>query len=185
MRRAALSAPLLLVAAGLVTACGPASPSAQAPATTAAPTTTSAPSVAAPPLPTAEGATVGSCPYLDKVTAENANGQHVTTAKILTVSGQSEPTCFFYRPDGNWQLTVWVYTGSPDVAKAIVNQEAPVATSNPAADPAGWTGGSEATKDGAIYAVAKDGHAVVAISNQKQTIKTRVITEAVVKKLGW
>lgn len=184
MRRAALSAPLLLAAAALVTACGPASPTAQAPTSTA-PTTTSAPPVAAPPLPTSEGAKVGSCPYLDKVTAENANGQHVTTAKILTPAGQTEPTCFFYRPDGNWQLTVWVYSGSPEVAKAIVNQQAPVATSNPATDPAGWTGGSEATKDGAIYAVAKGGHAVVAISNQKQTIKTRVITEHVVAQLGW
>jgi len=33
--------------------------------------------------------------------------------------------------------------------------------------------------------VDKGGHAIVAISNQKQTIKTRVITEHVVTKLGW
>lgn len=182
MRRAALSAlPLLAVCAALA-ACGPDSSGAQAPTTTAAPTTTTQ-SVAVPPLPTP--ATTGSCPYLDKVTAEDANGQHVTSVKLSAKDGQSEPSCFFYRPDGNWQLTVWVYDGTPDVAKAIVNQEAPVATSNPATDPAGWTGGSLATDKGAIYAVAKGGRAVVAISNQKQTIKTRVITDHVVSSLGW
>jgi UPF0176 protein len=183
MRRAVLTALPLLAAGVLVAACGSTSPSAQAPATTAAPTTTATQAVAIPPVPTP--ATIGSCPYLDKVTAENANGQHVTTVKLSAPDGQSEPSCFFYRPDGGWQLTVWVYDGSPTVAKAIVNQEAPVATSNPALDPAGWTGGSLATPPGAIYAVAKGGRAVVAISNQKQTIKTRVIIEHVVSTLGW
>lgn len=182
MRRAALTALPLLAAGALVAACGSGSTGAQAPATSA-PTTTSAPEVAAPPLPTP--ATTGSCPYLDKVTAEDANGQHVTAVKLSAPNGQSQPSCFFYRPDGSWQLTVWVYDGSPSVAKAIVNQQAPVATSNPASDPAGWSGGSEPTKTGAVYAVAKDGHAVVVLSNQKQTIKTRVITDHVVKTLGW
>lgn len=183
MRRAALSAlPLLAVCAALA-ACGPDSTGAQAPATSAAPPTTTTQSVPAPAVPTP--ATEGSCPYLDKVTAEDANGQHVTTVKLSAPDGQSEPSCFFYRPDGNWQLTVWVYDGSAAVAKAIVNQEAPVATSNPATEPAGWTGGSEPTQTGAVYAVAKAGRAVVVISNQKQTIKTKVITDHVVSALGW
>jgi hypothetical protein len=181
MRRAALTAVPLLAACAVVAACGPDS-TAGAP-TTAAPTTTSAPAVAVPPLPTP--ATTGSCPYLDKVTAEDANGQHVTSVKLSAKDGQSEPSCFFYRPDGSWQLTVWVYDGSTAVAKAIVNQEAPVATSNPATDPAGWTGGSEPTQTGATYAVAKGGRAIVVLSNQKQTIKTRVVTDHVVSSLGW
>jgi hypothetical protein len=172
-----------LAAGVLVAACGPGSAGAQAPATTLAPTTTSAPAVAVPPLPTP--ASAGNCPYLDKVTAEDANGQHVTTVKLSAPDGQSEPSCFFYRPDGNWQLTVWVYDGSAAVAKAIVNQQAPVATSNPATSPAGWNGGSEPTSTGAVYAVAKGGRSIVVISNQKQTIKTKVITEHVVSTLGW
>lgn len=183
MRRAVLTALPLLAAGALVAACGPGSTGAQAPTSTAAPTTTSTQAVAVPPLPTP--ASAGSCPYLDKVTAEDANGQHVSTVKLSAPDGQSQPSCFFYRPDGGWQLTVWVYDGSPSVARAIVNQEAPVSTSNPASDPAGWTGGSEPTQTGAVYAVAKGGHAVVVLSNQKQTIKTRVITDHVVKTLGW
>lgn len=183
MRRAALTALPLLVACAIVAACGPGSTGAQAPATTPAPTTTSAPAVAVPPVPTA--AAVGSCPYLDKVTAEDANGQHVTTVKLSAPDGQSEPSCLFYRPDGGWQLTVWVYDGSPAVAKAIVNQEAPVATSNPATGPAGWTGGSEPTQTGAVYAIAKGGRSIVVLSNQKQTIKTKVIAEHVVTTLAW
>jgi hypothetical protein len=139
--------------------------------------------VPAPPLPTP--ATTATCPYLDPVTAEDDNGQHVTTVKISAPDGQSEPSCFFYRPDGHWQLTVWVYSGSPAVAKAIVNSEAPVATSNPATDPAGWQGGAEPTASGAVYAVAKGGDAVVVITNQKQTIKARLVTDHVVSTLGW
>ncbi len=183
MRRAALCALPLLAACAALAACGPDSTGAQAPTTTAPQPSTTTQSVAAPAVPTP--ATTGSCPYLDKVTAEDANGQHVTTVKLSAPDGQSQPSCFFYRPDGNWQLTVWVYTGSPAVARAIVNQEAPVTTSNPANEPAGWSGGSEPTRTGAVYAVAKDGHAVVVLSNQKQTIKTKVITDHVVSSLGW
>ena len=50
---------------------------------------------------------------------------------------------------------------SPQMAKAIVNQAAPIASSNPATEPAGWNGGSEATGGGAVYAGAKQGNAVV------------------------
>jgi hypothetical protein len=183
MRRAALLIVPSLAICGALAACGPSSPGAEAPQTTPMTTVSSVPLVAAPPLPTP--AATGTCPYLDPVTAEDDNGQHVTTVKLSAPDGQSEPSCFFYRPDGNWQLTVWVYDGSADVAKAIVNQQAPVATSNPASDPAGWNGGSEPTSTGAIYAVAKGGKAVVVISNQKQTIKTRLVTDHVVSTLGW
>src|SRR5205823_11486752 len=98
---------------------------------------------------------------------------------------QQHPTCFFYRPDGGLQVTVRLYGGDPQVAKAIVNQAAPIASSNPATEPAGWNGGSEATGDGAVYAVAKQGNAVVVTTNQQQTIKARRIAEQAISALGW
>jgi len=132
----------------------------------------------ADPKPTGDGP----CPYLDTEFVMDANGQHVTNVKVS--ADKPDPACFFYRPDGGLQVTVKVYVGDPLTAKAIVDQAAPVKTSNPATSPDGWNGGAMPTPDGSIYAVAKGGNAVVTISNQKQTIKAKRITVQAIEGLG-
>jgi UPF0176 protein len=121
------------------------------------------------------------CPYLDSTFVADSNGQHVS--KVRVSADQPHPACFFYRPDGKVQLTVQVYVGQPDVATALVNKVAPVETSNPAADPTGWKGGYQSTDDGAVYAVSKGGAAVVATTNQKQSVKARSVVRKAITAL--
>ncbi|RLK60188.1 DUF2020 domain-containing protein [Actinokineospora cianjurensis] len=180
MRRAViLAAPLLALAA-----CTSTEPPADQPRSTtavAAPTqSTSRAATAAPPAP--EPVADGPCPYLESSVVADANGQHVT--KVRTSGDKPHPACFYYRPDGSVQLTVRVYTGEPAIAKLVVDEAAPIASSNPASSPAGWTGGSLSSDKGAVYAVAKAGTAVVVSTNQEQTIKARRITETVITNLG-
>jgi hypothetical protein len=184
MRRAAFAIPLVLsgvlLAGCSVTVSG-------TPSAAAAPSAGNAPAPAAnaslPPL--LPPATTGTCPYLSLDEVQNDNGQHVGAVKISGASdGQQHPVCYFYRPDGHLQMTVRVYVGSPSVATGLVNQAAPVATSSPATEPAGWTGGSQALSDGSVYAVSKAGTAVIVTSNQLQTIKCRLVVTAVVAALG-
>lgn len=141
------------------------------------------PAVSVPPkLPPAKTA---SCPYLDTQEAADDNGQHVGSVRISSsADGQPHPVCYFYRPDGHLQLTVRVYVGQPAVAQALVDQAAPVATSDPANQPPGWNGGSEALPDGSVYAIAKGGTAIIVLSNQLQTIKGRLVATAVAQGLG-
>ncbi|HVW44513.1 MAG TPA: DUF2020 domain-containing protein, partial [Amycolatopsis sp.] len=101
-----------------------------------------------------------------------------------TSSDKPHPTCFFYALTGKLQLTVRVYVGDAAVAKALVDKAAPVDTSNPASDPAGWRGGYEQTDSGAVYAVAKDGSAVVVTTNQQQTVKARTVAKQAISALG-
>lgn len=171
---------LPLVALAACTTATPTPEPAPQPPTTAAPTTTTAPAEAtAPPAP--EPSADGPCPYLAGADVADANGQRVGAVKV---SDGDPPTCFFYRSDGNLQLTVRIYSGEPDVAEAVVDEAAPVDSSNPAKSPAGWDGGSLAGDDGAVYAVSKAGTAVVVSTNQEQTIKARRIAETVIGALG-
>ena len=181
MRRAViLAAPLLALAACTTDSAPP--PASDAPTTSAtraaAPTTRAEAAPPAEPEPVADGP----CPYLTSAVVADANGQHVT--KVRTSADKPTPACFFYRPDGSVQLTIRVYQGEPAVAKALVDQAAPIDTSNPASSPAGWKGGSISGEENAVYAVAKGGSAVVVDSNQKQTIKARRIAEAAIENLG-
>ncbi|HEX4725539.1 MAG TPA: DUF2020 domain-containing protein [Pseudonocardiaceae bacterium] len=185
MRRAALVLGLLGV---LVVGCGPATTISGSPA--AGPVTShivaTSPSVAVdvPPAPQ-PAAGAPSCPYIATQDAADDNGQHVGSIKVsASADGQPHPTCFFYRPDGHLQLTVRVYVGTSNVATAIVDQAAPVSTSNPENAPAGWTGGSMALSAGAVYAIAKGGTAIVVTSNQLQTIKCKLVAVQVVAGLG-
>lgn len=141
------------------------------------------PNVAVPPqLPAAVSA---QCPYLSSQEVANDNGQHVGSVKISSSSdGQPHPVCYFYRPDGHLQMTVRVYVGSAAVATALVDQVAPLSSSSPATEPPGWSGGSQAITHGAVYAVAKGGTAIIAISNQLQTIKCRLVVTAVAATLS-
>src|SRR5947208_15729896 len=138
MRRVA---PLLLL--GLLAACTPThseqpQTSSSAPSS-AAPTTTQP--VVAPPVP--QPVADGTCPYLDTASVAQTNGQRV--GKVRLSADKPHPACFFTGLDGQIQLTVRVYTGDAAIAKAIVDQAAPVDTSNPADTPAGWHGGAQTT----------------------------------------
>ncbi|ADJ41856.1 hypothetical protein AMES_0029 [Amycolatopsis mediterranei S699] len=110
-----------------------------------------------------------------------ANGQHVS--KVRVSADQPHPACFFYRPDGKIQLTVRVYVGDAKTATALVNKAAPVDSSNPASDPSGWKGGYLSTDDGAVYAVAKGATAVIASTNQKQSVKARTVVKKAIAAL--
>jgi hypothetical protein len=118
---------------------------------------------------------------MDSNFVAQSNGQHVS--KVQTSADKPYPTCFFYALSGNVQLTVRVYVGEPAVATALVDQVAPVDTSNPAEEPAGWRGGYEAIDSGAVYAVAKQGTAVVVTTNQKQSIKARTVAKQAIAGL--
>ncbi|WP_199430660.1 DUF2020 domain-containing protein [Qaidamihabitans albus] len=140
-------------------------------------------SSAAAPLPAAPEPTEdGPCPYLDDAFVSRSNGQQVS--EVRTSADEPHPACFFYRPDGEVQLTVRVYTGDPAVATGLVDEAAPVDSSNPTEQPPGWRGGYESSDDGAVYAVAKDGNAVIVTTNQQQSVKARTVATQAISTLG-
>lgn len=170
---------LLLPIAAAVLLTGCAQQAAEPPAAEPpAPAPAESPVVPPEPEPAAEGP----CPYLTESFVADANGQKVSAVK--TSADTPHPTCFFYALNGKLQLTVRVYTGEPDVAVALVDQAAPVDTSNPADEPAGWKGGYQPTEAGAVYAVAKEGNAVVVTSNQEQSVKARTVASEAITGLG-
>ncbi|ONI82127.1 hypothetical protein ALI22I_38925 [Saccharothrix sp. ALI-22-I] len=183
MNRVLLTALPSLLVLGALAACGTAdtssAPTAGTPTSAVATTTTTTP---AGPPPAPEPTTDGQCPYLASSFVQEANGQLVR--KVRLSADQPSPACFFYANANDVQLSVWVFQGDPTTAKAVVDRAVPVATSSPATAPAGWNGGSLTTETGAVYAVAKDGNAVIVTSNQKQTIKARRVVETVVGNLG-
>lgn len=137
------------------------------------------PAVAAPaPQPAADGP----CPYLDERQVELINGQRVGSVRIS--ADQPHPACFFSRGDGAEQLRTWIVVATPEVARATVDAAAPVATSDLAELPGGWSGGSQPTSDGAVFAVARQGTAVVVTTNQPQTINARRVAEQVIASLA-
>ncbi|MEV0677001.1 DUF2020 domain-containing protein [Actinosynnema sp. NPDC050436] len=177
-----IALPSLLVL-GALAACGTGGPATPAAATppAASSTPSSAPAPAGPP-PVPEPAAEGTCPYLESTTVAQANGQLVV--KVRLSADQPRPACFFYANATDVQLSVWVFEGEEKAAKAVVDRAAPVADSSPASAPAGWKGGSLTGGEGAVYAVAKGGAAVVVTSNQQQTIKAKRIAETVIGNLG-
>lgn len=174
MRRLVLLAPAVALLAGcsatIVTGtAAPSPPSAS----------TAAGAGALPPDP--EPGATEDCPYLGSEFVAESNGQHVS--KVRVSADQPHPACFFYRPDGKVQLTVRVYVGDAKTATALVNKAAPVDSSNPASDPSGWKGGYLSSGDGAVYAVAKGGTAVIASTNQKQSVKARTVVKKTISAL--
>lgn len=139
-----------------------------------------APPVAAPrePEPVAEGP----CRYLPAATVEAVNGERVGAVQVS--ADRPHPACFFLRADGAVQLRTWIVVATPEVARATVDAAAPVATSDLAELPGGWSGGSQPTSDGAVFAVARQGTAVVVTTNQRQTISARRIAGQVIAALG-
>lgn len=122
------------------------------------------------------------CPYLDTQWVADANGQRVTG---MGVDDRFDPVaCVFWSYPEDPQLTVIVrHMDTAADAMAVVDWAAPVDTTNPTDEPAGWTGGRKGGDDGAVYAVAKDTVAVVVLSNQAQSIKTQIIAEKVIENL--
>ncbi|OZM72607.1 hypothetical protein CFN78_13260 [Amycolatopsis antarctica] len=171
---------LTIAAATLLAGCSqpqPAEPQGSTPAPE--PSTSAAPELPPEPEPTASGP----CPYLDEAFVADANGQMVS--KVQTSADTPHPACFFYTLGGKLQLTVRVYSGDPAVATALVDQAAPVDTSNPANEPAGWKGGYQAVESGSVYAVAKEGNAVLVTGNQEQSIKARTVATQAIAGLGF
>uniref|UniRef100_UPI0031D824DC DUF2020 domain-containing protein n=1 Tax=Saccharothrix mutabilis TaxID=33921 RepID=UPI0031D824DC len=170
-----------LLALGALAACTaePAPVATSAPSAAGTAATTTAPAGPPPePEPTADG----QCPYLESSYVAEANGQLVR--KVRLSADRPDPACFFYANATDVQLSVWVFHGDPATAKAVVDRAAPVDKSSPASAPDGWKGGSLVLPEGAVYAVAKDGDAVVVTSNQKQSIKAKRVAETVVANLG-
>lgn len=176
MKRVLLLGPLLLVT---LAACAEEPADDPTVANGQPTTTTTAAEVALPPEP--EPTADGPCPYLDEAYVEETNGQRVSDVQT---SADEPPACFFFRSDGNVQLSVRVYTGEAPVAQALVDAAAPVASSNPAELSGGWKGGAEASDTGAVYAVAKEATAVVVSTNQGQTIKAKQIAQQTITELG-
>ncbi|QUQ69987.1 DUF2020 domain-containing protein [Kutzneria sp. CA-103260] len=181
MRNAALYTGVLLAAVALA-GCS-SQPQAAPTTTTPSPTTSSAPtstSAAAPGDPVA--ATTAQCPYLSSDFVADANGEKVT--KVMISADKPHPACFFYSFGNDKQLVVQVYVGDAGAATALVNKAAPISSSDKADLPGGWSGGSEATSTGAVYAVSKAGAAVVAYTDQKQTIKAKQVVKQAIAALG-
>lgn len=155
-------------------------------------TTPVGPTLIAPPATTPEPAPIaGACPYLSTAEVSEANGQRI--ARTSTIATKPYPICVFYRPDGTvMAVTRIVVANSPAAAAAAVNQHVPIDLSFPVTHPTGWSGGAMSTPKGlpgypdagSIYAVSKGSIAVMAISNQKQSIKGRQMVTEVVTNLG-
>ena len=172
---AAVAGGLLAVATG---SCGGFSTAPTPIAPVLADPSAAAPAAPPPPRPVAEG----HCDYLPAEAVEAINGERVGAVRIS--ADRPYPACFFLRGDGAVQLRSWIVVDTPEVARATVDAAAPVATSDLAELPGGWSGGSQPTADGAVFAVARQGTAVVVTTNQRQTISARRIAEQVIATLG-
>ena len=139
---------------------------------------------ASPPAPTPEPAPVDAdCPYLANDAVADINGQHTGTTQIIDVAPY--PICIFTRSDGEPLASIRVIQAdTPESAVAAVDAHVPIDGSDPASQPPGWSGGSMVTDTGSIYAVSKGTIAVVAESNQQQSIKGRQMVITAVGNLG-
>ncbi len=138
---------------------------------------------AAPPATSEPAPVDGPCPYLFDDAVAQINGQHTGTTQIIAV--EPYPICVFSRSDGGALASVRVIQAdTPQAAVAAVNQHVPIEASNPAGQPPGWTGGSMVTDSGSVYAVSKGTVAIVAESNQQQSIKGRQMVVMTVRNLG-
>jgi UPF0176 protein len=145
-----------------------------------------APPLPAPPAPAAapapQAVAEGPCRYLPAAAVETVNGERVAAVRIS--ADRPHPACFFLRGDGTVQLRTWIVVATPEVARATVDTAAPVNTSDLAELPDGWSGGSQPTTDGAVFAVARRGTAVVITTNQRQMISARRIAGQVIAALS-
>ncbi len=128
------------------------------------------------------------CPYLDTRWVAETNGQRMTG---MGVDGRFDtPACVFWSYPGDPQLQVIVRDmPDADAAIAVVDWAAPVEVTEPAEEPAGWSGGRAGAgmvpgREGAVYAVRKDDRAVVVFTNQEQSLKAELVAKEVIANLG-
>lgn len=140
--------------------------------------------LASPPPPTSEPPPVDAdCPYLTDDAVADINGQRTGTTQVVQVTPY--PICIFTRSDGDPLASIRiVQADTPQAAVAAVNAHVPIVGSDPASQPPGWSGGSMVTDTGSIYAVSKGTIAVIAESNQQQSIKGRQMVITAVGNLG-
>lgn len=148
--------------------------------------TVAAPRATAEPAPTD-----GGCPYLGADVVSEITGQHHGQTQVVQLA--PHPMCVFYRSDGGRMGTVRIIqASSAAAAAAAVDQHVPVGGSQPATQPAGWSGGSrtspgQMTQDSAamsVYAVSKGNIAVVAEENESPSLKARVMAVCAIYGLG-
>lgn len=178
---------IVTVAAGLLSlatvACGD-RPVIPTPLEPAGPTTPGPPA-AVQTVPAPQPVADGPCRYLPAAAVQAANGERVLAVRISdTRPGQPYPACFFLTSNGTVTLRTWIVAATPQVARATVDAAAPVTGSDLAELPGGWSGGSQPTADGAVFAVSRQGTAVVITTNQRQTIGARRIAKQVIAALG-
>ncbi len=126
---------------------------------------------------------VGDCPFLTSDQVQSDTGQRMGTGTIRPADPQ--PVCEFVRSDGSFLATVRVLVFDDDAAAvAAVDFYAPRTASNPEARPSGWSGGSVATDTGSSYAVSKGSTAVVAETNQAQSVYSRLLVAHAIENLG-
>lgn len=136
----------------------------------------------------------GACPYLDDDTLAFATGQHTGQTSIVRGPADTPPTCVFTRSDGGFLAAVRpISAATAELARSAVDAQIPPEKSAPASQPAGWSGGSMLLPDGAsgyplarsVYGVSKGARAVIAWSNQSQTVTSRGVLKAAIDGLGW
>ncbi|WKD60191.1 hypothetical protein CCICO_00665 [Corynebacterium ciconiae DSM 44920] len=128
------------------------------------------------------------CPYLDTQFVANTNGQRVIDQGVDTRF--DPPACVFWSYGDNPQVMVSVrYNEDEAIARQVVDWAAPVGSTEPADQPAGFQGGRGSLDESglpgySVYAVAKGATSVVVFSDQEQTIKPESIAEEVISNLG-
>lgn len=113
----------------------------------------------------------------------DTNGQRVLAQGIDP--NFATPACTFYSYAAEPQLTVIVRDMASEAeAIRVVDWAAPIDSTEPAEEPAGWDGGRMGSPGKSLYAVHKGTHAVVVFSNQDQSLKAELIAKEVIKNLG-
>ncbi|GAB3947745.1 DUF2020 domain-containing protein [Corynebacterium tapiri] len=128
------------------------------------------------------------CPYLDTQWVADTNGQRVTGVDVDTRF--DPPACVYFSYPEAPQLEVIVrHMPTEADAIAVVDTAAPISTTEPADQPAGWMGGRAGEGmvpgvEGSVYAVQKGKTAVVVYSNQGQSFKPEQVAGQVINNLG-
>lgn len=185
----------LITVSGALAACSPGTgekptvaPGSSGGAAPAAPAHPHDSGLPADALPDVQREGVVDCPYLDTQFVADTNGQKVTAAGAD--SRFDTPACVYWSYPEEPQVQVIVRrTGTPEEARAVVDWAAPVDHTDPAEEPAGWSGGRAGGgmvpgRDGAVYAVAKGPTAVVVLTNQKESVKAQLIAEKAISNLA-